>query len=535
MKNLTMSNSSADKNPSTTISPDTDVQKEQDKLSPQEPTPREVELSHELQETKALLGKVLGSLNGHLAILDRDWRYTYVNDSAAQLLGLPKEQLLGHRIWDLFPEAVGNDFYRETHRAMAEQRNIVFEHYYEHWDRWFENHVSAFPDGISVYGIEITEQKRAEAKLRESEQKFAKIFHSSPLIVTITKLDGGRFVEVNETFERITGYTREDAIGRTPVELGLWVQPARRIEGLARLHTGVTVRDGEEYFRMKDGRELACVVSADTLEINGEKCVLTVLTDITERKHAEEALHELNALLEQRVEERTADLQRTNRELDQFVYVASHDLKAPLRAITALANWILEDAGEGLPPTSKTHFEKLQQRIQRMETLLNDLLIYSRAARQRHRTERVDSIALVERIVELLNVPATFSVTVSKSMPVLDTEEVALETVLRNVISNAYKHHHQPDSGHLWITAQEQNDWVEFAIRDDGPGIDEQFHERIFGVFQTLKPRDEVEGSGMGLALAKRLVEMRGGTIQVESAPDEGTTFRLTWPKVTAI
>jgi signal transduction histidine kinase len=108
---------------------------------------------------------------------------------------------------------------------------------------------------------------------------------------------------------------------------------------------------------------------------------------------------------------------------------------------------------------------------------------------------------------------------------------VALEVVLRNLLGNAVKHHHQPEGGHVWVSAQEKGDWIEFAVTDDGPGIDPQFHERIFGVFQTLKPRDEVDGSGIGLALVKRLVEMRGGTIVVESSAGHGATFRFTWPK----
>jgi signal transduction histidine kinase len=360
---------------------------------------------------------------------------------------------------------------------------------------------------------DVTEQKQAEAKLRESEEKFAKVFHSSPLVITITRLADGRFIDVNETFVQMTGYTREEALGHTPIEMGFWVNPNRRTEGLAQL----------------------CLVSADTLEINGEKCVVTVLTDITERKEAEEALHELNALLEQRVEERTIDLQRSNHELDQFAHVASHDLKAPLRAIAHLASWIQEDVGDTLPAASQAYFDKLQQRVRRMETFLNDLLTYSRAGRQRHKPEQVDSAVLVKQLVDVLGFPATFTVTVSEPMPVLDTEQVALDMVLHNLIGNAFKHHHQPDNGHVWVAAREQGDWVEFTVTDDGPGIDPQFHERIFGVFQTLKPRDEVEGSGMGLALVRRLVEMRGGTIWVESAPNEGATFRFTWPKTITI
>ncbi len=284
--------------------------------------------------------------------------------------------------------------------------------------------------------------------------------------------------------------------------------------------------------RCKDGSIREVLINTNVLWESGQFIHTRCFTrDITERKQAEQALHNMNALLEQRVEERTAELERSNRELDQFAYVASHDLKAPLRAISMLSEWIRQDADAILPPTSREHLDKLQQRVKRMDTLLSDLLAYSRANRQRHASEQVESATLVKQIVDLLGLPASFTVTVQDPMPVLVTEQVALEIVLRNLIGNAFKHHQQPEEGHVWVAAQEQGEWVEFLVGDDGPGIAEQFHERIFNVFQTLKPRDEVEGSGIGLALVKRLVEMRGGTIAVESSAGHGTTFHFTWPK----
>jgi PAS domain S-box-containing protein len=614
-------------------------------------------LDRELQATQLLLQKVFANVNDFFAILDRAWCYTYVNDAAVRILGLPREKLIGQCVWELFPEVVGTPFYHEVHRALAEQRDSIFEQHYAPWDRWYENHICTYPYGVSVFAIDVTarkadaalraseerfskafhaspqpmcitrindgtyidvnesfarmvgysraeiigrtsleigiwsdpeeriransqilaqggncdfahrfhdrhgnlheiissgqlielggepcilsvandvtEQKQAEKKLREREEKFARVFQSSPLVIAITRLADGCLIDVNETFVQVTGYTREEALGRTPIELGLWMQPERRTEGLAQIRAGSFVRNSEERFRMKDGRVLTCLVSAEMLEINGERCVLTLLNDISERKQAEEALRDLNILLEQRVEERTADLQRSNLELDQFAYVASHDLRAPLRSISLLSSWIREDAGQLLPSTSKIHFEKLQQRAQRMETLLTDLLAYSRAGRQRHKPERVESALLVKQIVDLFSFPAHFSVIVREPMPILYTEQVALEIVLRHLIGNAFKHHHRPDGGHVWVAAQEGANWVEFFVRDDGPGIEAQYHERIFGVFQTLRPRDEVEASGIGLALVKRIVEMRGGTVQMTSSPGEGATFRFTWRKLT--
>ena len=253
--------------------------------------------------------------------------------------------------------------------------------------------------------------------------------------------------------------------------------------------------------------------------------------DITERRAAAVALQTLNESLEQRVEERTRQLARSNRELDQFAYVASHDLKAPLRAIDHLANWITEDADELLPEASKVHLDKLRNRVKRMELLLDDLLAYSRVGRRDGAPEPLDVTALIQNVVALLVPPTGFTVHITGERLTVMTPRAPLEIVLRNLIGNAFKHHQQPLAGEVHIHTQLVDDRVEFCIRDNGPGIDPQFHERIFGVFQTLQPRDLVEGSGMGLALVKKTVEYYKGKIHVESAVGEGATFCFTWPQ----
>jgi light-regulated signal transduction histidine kinase (bacteriophytochrome) len=250
-----------------------------------------------------------------------------------------------------------------------------------------------------------------------------------------------------------------------------------------------------------------------------------------ELQESERSLRELNATLEERVEQRTAELERSNGELYQFAYVASHDLKAPLRAINHLANWIEEDAGKAMPVTSQEHLTKLRMRVNRMEALLDDLLAYSRVGRQQHQAEVVNIGNLIHDVTYVLAPPVGFTVKICGELPVMKVERIPLETVFRNLIGNAVKHHHRVSEGSVEIHAKAQNEFVEFAVRDDGPGIAPEYHRRIFEIFQTLLPRDQVEGSGIGLAIVKKSVESQGGTIQVESAPGEGTTFRFTWPQ----
>ncbi len=164
-----------------------------------------------------------------------------------------------------------------------------------------------------------------------------------------------------------------------------------------------------------------------------------------------------------------------------------------------------------------------------MEALLDDLLTYSRAGRLRQEPEVVDTQVLVEEIVEFLSLSPTFQV-ITDDLPVLTTERVPLATVLRNLIQNAYKHHDDPERGCVVVAAQPVAGGTKFTVADDGPGIAPEYHARIFEIFQKLERRDEVEGSGIGLTVVKRLVESRGGVIGVDSAVDEGSTFWFVWP-----
>jgi PAS domain S-box-containing protein len=248
-----------------------------------------------------------------------------------------------------------------------------------------------------------------------------------------------------------------------------------------------------------------------------------------ERARLYEAEQQARMELEERVAERTAELERSNRELNQFAYVASHDLKAPLRAIDALARWISEDAAGVLPPRSAEHLIKMRSRVKRMEKLLDDLLAYSRAGRVNHPPEPIDLHLLVQDIAGVLSPPPGFAVIVEPPVPELRTPRVSLELVLRNLIGNAIKHHHRP-YGEICVRAVVRGRMVEFSVQDDGPGINPKYHDQIFEMFQTLQSRDKVEGSGMGLAIVKKLVESYGGTIAVESEVGKGTTFRFTWP-----
>lgn len=223
-------------------------------------------------------------------------------------------------------------------------------------------------------------------------------------------------------------------------------------------------------------------------------------------------------------------VEHSNKELDQFVYVASHDLKAPLRAVDNLAQLITKAVKDVLPPDKQEYLTLLHGRIKRMERLLDDLLAYSRVGRIETKAESVDTRALLKDVIELMKPPERFTITIPDTMPVLRTVKTPLEQVLRNLLGNAIKHHNRPN-GKIDVTCRDLPTCIEFTITDDGPGIAPQYHEKIFQMFQTLKPRDEVEGSGMGLAMVKKIVEDQKGHITLRSSDGAGASFTFTWPK----
>jgi PAS domain S-box-containing protein len=240
--------------------------------------------------------------------------------------------------------------------------------------------------------------------------------------------------------------------------------------------------------------------------------------DITDRKLTELSLRDNNQQLE-----------RSNRDLEDFAYIASHDLKTPLSGIKSAALWLEEDLHD-LSGESRKLLGLMRSRINRMDTLLDDLLTFSRVGRTDTAVSETKLTDIFDSIVEVLNPPAHIQVRVEGELPVIVTASAQLEQVLRNLINNAIKHHDK-QNGEVVLSAKRVGDFVEFVVRDDGPGILPQFHEKIFQLFQTLKRRGEVESTGMGLAIVKKLVERHNCRISVHSQGDgTGSQFRFQWP-----
>ncbi|MDO9021253.1 MAG: ATP-binding protein [Deltaproteobacteria bacterium] len=358
--------------------------------------------------------------------------------------------------------------------------------------------------------------RRAEAEVA----RFVDLFQNASMGMVIWHLDepgdpgSFRLVTANPAAARVSGTELLGAVGRQVRELpgdsrapylDLWL--ATLADRAPRSWTAV---QGDDPETRRSFAAQCFALREDHLGV--------LFEDVTERQR-----------MAARLDHHVRELERSNRELDDFAYVTSHDLKSPLRDVRNLVSWITEDVGATLPPTSAQHLKLVNDRVQRMEQLLDDLLEYSRVGRTVDESRPFTLREVLDSVLALQAPPEGFTVALEGDDYTLCTPRMPFEKVLRNLIGNALKHHDRAE-GRVVVRADAAgDDRIEVRVTDDGPGIRQEFHERVFRVFQTLRPRDEVEGSGVGLAIVKKTVELFGGRARVESE-GRGTAVVFTWP-----
>lgn len=351
-------------------------------------------------------------------------------------------------------------------------------------------------------------------KLEVSEEYFKHIIDAAPCGIIIT--DDGVIEEINPQVEILFGYKSNEILGQ---KIDILVPDAIRHkhielragfqESEAKRRMGI---DRKVYGLRKNGEEFPAEVGLANFNSSNGRKVLSTIIDMTEYVAVSD------------------ELRRSNKDLNDFAYVASHDLKAPLRGIMQLSSWIEEDISEIATNDTKEHLALLQSRTARLEKLLDDLLTYSRVGSHLGDMNTVDVKSLVEELFSLLNPLPEFMLRIEGELPVFETLTTPLEVIFRNLIGNAIKHHDKPN-GIITISSTENSHSYQFIVSNDGPGIKSEHQEQIFEMFKTLKPRDEVEGSGMGLAVIKKILQYQGGSIKVFSDGERGVSFVFSWPK----
>ena len=314
---------------------------------------------------------------------------------------------------------------------------------------------------------------------------------------------------------------------------------------LFRAFSGESFTDVELMTIPQQGTRTLVSNGSPIIDRNGVKLgAVVAIRDITKRKQAEREIIKLNSELEARVKRRTAQLEQLNttlsvtaskleqrnQELDRFAYVTSHDLKAPLRAIANLSQWIEEDLADRMDDETRYNMNLLRRRVHRLENLINALLAYSRVGRLKSNPEEVSVNKMLAEIIDSLEVPQNLQFEIQGQMPTFVTQVVPLQQVFNNLISNAIQHSDCLE-GKITISVVEKANYYEFAVADNGKGIDPKYHDQIFTIFQTLESRDVKESTGIGLAIVKKAVEDRRGQIRVESQLNAGATFYFTWSK----
>ena len=367
---------------------------------------------------------------------------------------------------------------------------------------------------------DVTEKTIAEQKIQEKSKEVNDIRAAldESAIVSITNLNGV-FTYVNDNFCTISKYDKEELIGVDQRLISDYL-PREFTRDILKTIVNGGIWKGEINNRAKDGslywEKTTIVPFLDTMGKIYQ--YIAISADISEQKLAQENLN--YALL---------DLEKNNKELDQFAYVVSHDLKAPLRAINNLAEWIVEDMPE-MPEDVKNNLSLLRGRILRMENLINGVLDYSRIGRTHIEMETIDIKLMLDQIVETIVPNKDFEVLIADSMPQIFNAKILLYQVFSNIISNAVKYNDK-EIGKIECVYNELPNFHQFKISDNGPGIPKEYQERVFGVFQTIEARDKKESTGIGLSIVKKIIEEKGGDIYIESEENNGASFIFTIPK----
>lgn len=476
---------------------------------------------------------ILESIDDGFFTLNEDWTVTYWNTKAEQLLHTPKEKIVGENLWDIFDDAVDLPSYKNYHKVMKEGVSVSFEDYYEPIDRWFD--VNAYPsdDGISVYFKDITHRKKNEVKIQRINERFEKVTEATndaiwDFDVTEDKLFWGK------GFDTLFGYDLEKTDPSLSFLLSL-IHPDDR-ERVSEKIEGYMAPGGEsdwleEYrFRRADGTYAYVMDRAVFIRKKGKVTrVVGAMTDLTRQKEYEESLKTLNKQLEERADE----LAESNAELEQFAYVASHDLQEPLRMVSSFLTQLEKKYSDKLDEKALQYIDFAVDGASRMRQIILDLLNYSRLNRDQEKREATNLNDLIEEVMTLSRsrIERTGAKITVDDLPTLDVNPGAIKQVFQNLVSNALKYQELGSVPEVHIKAEEQDDYWRFAVRDNGIGIREEFRDTIFQLFQRLHTRDQYSGTGIGLAIAKKIVERHGGEIWVESEEGRGSTFYFTLEK----
>ena len=384
--------------------------------------------------------------------------------------------------------------------------------------------------------IDITERKLHEEHLFESEIRFSKLYENSPFGMMMVNHEF-RFINVNPMFCKIIGYSEAELLQLTFKDISHPDDLVNDLPNIRKLiNKEIAVYKTEKRYIQKDGKVIwgALIVTANYDKEGRFLYNLAILEDITPRKLAEENIRQLNDKLEQRVIERTAQLEAANKELEAFSYSVSHDLRAPLRHINGYVNLLNERFMDNLPEMARHYLITISDAANQMGTLIDDLLQFSRSGRQEIHKAKFDMDVLVHELLGKIkpNIKKRKINWLVQKMPEVYGDSALLKQVWVNLLDNAVKYTMYKESAEISIGYREDEINFVFFIKDNGVGFDMKYAQKLFGVFQRLHSQSEFEGTGIGLANVQRIVHKHNGKVWAEAEPNKGSTFFFCIPKI---
>jgi len=489
------------------------------------------ERSLEIQKKEARYRILIEQASDAIYVVDLKGYFMDVNNKICQITGYSREELLRMNVKEIidaeelengqpFSMPTGNDPIMKE-RTLKRKDGTTF---------MAEINVKRFEDDtVLVIARDITDRKGVENELRSSEQKYRLLFDSNPVPLWMISRDDLNIIDVNNAAAELYGYSIEEMRGMTARQF----RPERdwatqTVDYQLRLQDSA-IDFGVRNHLKKDGTLISVHIVAHDIVYNGKDVRLAMTQDVTEKERAAVQLKELYESLQKQAKE----LEISNSDLEHFAYVASHDLQEPLRMITSFLARLETRYGNILDKNGKQYIHFATDGAKRMRQLILDLLEYSRVGRTAVKIETVDLNNLIKDILKLyqIKIRELDAIVSCELLPTVITYKTPLMQVFQNLISNGLKYQKSGAKPVIDIVCKEKDSAYEFSVRDNGIGISSEFYDKIFIVFQRLHNKGEYSGTGMGLAITKKIVENMGGRIWVESADGMGSTFYFTIPK----